>query len=72
MAKRISGKKINTFVPDRSASEVDAVVAANGNDPTKGTYDALTTSEIASRNHRIMFRGGDVRPDDQEWSLFTG
>jgi hypothetical protein len=71
MAKRISSKKISTLVPDRSIAEVKAIVAANGNDPTKGTFDGLTTSEIATYNHQAMFRGGEVRPDDQEWSMFT-
>lgn len=69
MAKRL--KKFIQAAVDRSQAEVEAIIAANNADPTKASYEGLTTSEIAAHNHRVMFRGGDVRPDDQEWALFT-
>ena len=54
---------------ERSHEEVKAVILANAQDRTKGTYDGLTSAEIASYNLRLMFGENDEAfPSAEEWS----
>jgi hypothetical protein len=39
---------------ERSYDEIKAIYLANAADPSKGTYDGLTTAEIATWNRRMM------------------
>lgn len=55
--------------PDRSMDEIRAIIAANSADPTKGTFEGLTSSEIAARNRLVMFGPNDEAfPSQEEWS----
>lgn len=58
-----------SIAPDRSLEDIKAVILANGQDPTKGTYAGLRSSEIAAYNRRLMFGENDEAfPSQEEWS----
>ncbi len=53
----------------RSKEEVEAIILANTKDPKRGTFDGLTTDEIAARSRRLMFGENDrAFPSAEEWS----
>jgi hypothetical protein len=55
--------------PDRSIDEINAIIARNSADPTKGTFEGLTSSEIALRNGRLMFGSNDEAfPSQEDWA----
>lgn len=56
--------------PDRSIEELQALYLANAQDPTKATYEGMTTSEIASLNRRSLFGDGS-NWSDAEWSMWV-
>lgn len=69
MAKRTKIKTTTLSRPDRSLDEIRAIIAKNSNDPTRSTFEGLTTSEIASYNRRMMFGANDEAfPTQEEWS----
>jgi hypothetical protein len=54
---------------DRTLEEVRAIMTQNAADPTRATYQGLSTSEIAAYNRRLMFGANDEAfPSAQEWS----
>lgn len=58
--------------PDRSIEELQALYLANAQDPTKATFEGMTSSEISSLNRRAMFGENDIAfPSQEEWSLWV-
>lgn len=64
----MTNKKAAAQTADRSNDEVEAIIDEN-NAAGRGTFDGLRTSEIATRNRRIMFGANDeALPSREEWS----
>lgn len=54
---------------ERSLDEIEAIIRENGRSQTAGTFDGLTSAEIAKRNRRVMFGANDEAfPSEEEWS----
>ena len=60
---------LSVATPDRSMVEIETIIDANRSDPTRGLFEGLKSSEIATRNRREMFGENDENfPSDEEWS----
>jgi len=61
-----------TVAANRSHEELRALYLSNAKDPSRGTFDGFTSSEIGDYNRRIMFGENDEAfPSADEWSLIT-
>lgn len=57
---------------DRTHEQLSALRAENAKDPSRGTYDGFTSSEIGAYNRRLMFGASDEAfPGDKTWARIT-
>ena len=59
----------NNAAADKTLAEINAIIAANNASNDRGSFDGLTSDEIARRNRVLMFGDNDEAfPSQEEWS----